>query len=222
MTPGLRQAIESAQALVAKAKSWVPDANAEDAEELRAMLADLRRPWTAGRRRDPSHPQRSRTSCSTSKTRDTQKRVSRHGFSSSPTKLIDQLTHESADRARCQSNLGMTCVARPAAPARSGPTRAGDASAICACSARPRAPTSDTAGFACGLLTPAFPTGAATCTSCQQLRPGRSRASGWPSAISALDELGRRPGREQRESSSRGTGRRTDGRAGNLTARGWP
>ena len=41
MTPSLRQAIESAEALVAKAKRILPDANAEDAEELRAMLADL-------------------------------------------------------------------------------------------------------------------------------------------------------------------------------------
>ena len=41
MTTSLRQAIESAQALVAKAKSLEPDANAEDSEELRAMLADL-------------------------------------------------------------------------------------------------------------------------------------------------------------------------------------
>ncbi len=41
MTPSLRQAVESAQALVAKAKSLESDANAEDAEELRAMLADL-------------------------------------------------------------------------------------------------------------------------------------------------------------------------------------
>jgi molecular chaperone DnaK len=41
MTPSLRKAVESAQALVAKAKSVESDANAEDAEELRAMLADL-------------------------------------------------------------------------------------------------------------------------------------------------------------------------------------
>ena len=41
MTPSLRQAVESAQALVAKAKSLESDANPDDAEELRAMLADL-------------------------------------------------------------------------------------------------------------------------------------------------------------------------------------
>ena len=39
--PRLREAIESAEALVAKAKRVLPEANAEDAEELRAMLADL-------------------------------------------------------------------------------------------------------------------------------------------------------------------------------------
>ena len=41
MTPSLRQAVVSAQDLVAKAKGLESDANAEDAEELRAMLADL-------------------------------------------------------------------------------------------------------------------------------------------------------------------------------------
>ncbi len=41
MTPSLRHAVESAQALVAKAKGLESDANDEDAEELRAMLADL-------------------------------------------------------------------------------------------------------------------------------------------------------------------------------------
>jgi molecular chaperone DnaK len=41
MTPSLRHAVETAQALVAKAKGLESDANAEDAEELRAMLADL-------------------------------------------------------------------------------------------------------------------------------------------------------------------------------------
>jgi molecular chaperone DnaK len=41
MTPSLRQAVESAQALVAKAKGLESDANDEDAEELRAMLVDL-------------------------------------------------------------------------------------------------------------------------------------------------------------------------------------
>ena len=41
LDPGLRQAVASAEALAAKAKALVPDANAEDAEELRAMLADL-------------------------------------------------------------------------------------------------------------------------------------------------------------------------------------
>ena len=41
LPPTLRQAIESAKALVAKAKRILPDANAEDAEELRAMLTDL-------------------------------------------------------------------------------------------------------------------------------------------------------------------------------------
>jgi hypothetical protein len=41
MTPSLRDAVESAQALVAKAKVLEADANEEDAEELRAMLADL-------------------------------------------------------------------------------------------------------------------------------------------------------------------------------------
>jgi molecular chaperone DnaK len=42
LTPTLRQAIESANALVAKAERILPDANAEDAEELRTMLTDLR------------------------------------------------------------------------------------------------------------------------------------------------------------------------------------
>lgn len=41
MEPGLREAVESARALVAKAKSLEADANPEDVEELRAMLADL-------------------------------------------------------------------------------------------------------------------------------------------------------------------------------------
>ncbi len=43
LPPTLRQAIESAKALAAKAERVLPDANAEDAEELRAMLADLQR-----------------------------------------------------------------------------------------------------------------------------------------------------------------------------------
>jgi molecular chaperone DnaK len=41
LPPGLRQAVETAQALIAKAEGLLPGANAEDAEELRAMLADL-------------------------------------------------------------------------------------------------------------------------------------------------------------------------------------
>jgi molecular chaperone DnaK len=41
MDPGLREAVETAQALVAKAKSLESDANPDDAEELRAMLVDL-------------------------------------------------------------------------------------------------------------------------------------------------------------------------------------
>src|SRR6202042_3032900 len=41
LAPTLRQAIESAKALAAKAERILPDSNAEDAEELRAMLADL-------------------------------------------------------------------------------------------------------------------------------------------------------------------------------------
>ena len=39
--PGVRQATVSAHALIAKAKGLLPAANAEDAEELRAMLTDL-------------------------------------------------------------------------------------------------------------------------------------------------------------------------------------
>jgi molecular chaperone DnaK len=42
LPPGLRQAIQSAQALAAKAEQVLPSANAEDAEELEAMLTDLR------------------------------------------------------------------------------------------------------------------------------------------------------------------------------------
>jgi molecular chaperone DnaK len=42
LAPALRQAIESAQALVAKAERVLTSANEEDATELRAMLADLR------------------------------------------------------------------------------------------------------------------------------------------------------------------------------------
>jgi molecular chaperone DnaK len=42
LSPTLRQAIESAKALVAKAERILPDSNAEDAEELRTMLIDLR------------------------------------------------------------------------------------------------------------------------------------------------------------------------------------
>jgi molecular chaperone DnaK len=42
LAPGLRQAIQSAEALAAKAEQVLPSANEEDAEELRAMLADLR------------------------------------------------------------------------------------------------------------------------------------------------------------------------------------
>jgi molecular chaperone DnaK len=41
LDPSLQQAIEDAEALAAKAKRILPDANAEDALELRAMLADL-------------------------------------------------------------------------------------------------------------------------------------------------------------------------------------
>ena len=40
--PALRQAIETAEALAAKAERVLPEANAEDADELRAMLDDLR------------------------------------------------------------------------------------------------------------------------------------------------------------------------------------
>jgi molecular chaperone DnaK len=40
--PALRQAIESAQALITKAEQVLPSANEEDAAELRAMLDDLR------------------------------------------------------------------------------------------------------------------------------------------------------------------------------------
>ena len=40
-TPAVRQATVSAHALLAKAKGLLPAANAEDAEELRAMLTDL-------------------------------------------------------------------------------------------------------------------------------------------------------------------------------------
>jgi molecular chaperone DnaK len=40
-TPGVRQATLSAHTLLAKAKGLLPAANAEDAEELRAMLTDL-------------------------------------------------------------------------------------------------------------------------------------------------------------------------------------
>jgi molecular chaperone DnaK len=42
LAPSLRQAIESAEALIAKALRVLPAANAEDAAELQAMLADLR------------------------------------------------------------------------------------------------------------------------------------------------------------------------------------
>jgi molecular chaperone DnaK len=42
MAPSLREAIDAAQAITAKADLLLPAANAEDAEELRAMLDDLR------------------------------------------------------------------------------------------------------------------------------------------------------------------------------------
>jgi molecular chaperone DnaK len=42
LNPALRLTIEHAEALVAKAKRILPDANAEDAKELKAMLDDLR------------------------------------------------------------------------------------------------------------------------------------------------------------------------------------
>ncbi len=42
LAPTLRQAIESAKALIAKAEGVLPSANAEDAVELQGMLADLR------------------------------------------------------------------------------------------------------------------------------------------------------------------------------------
>ena len=42
LAPALRQAIESAKALIAKAEAVLPSANAEDALELQGMLADLR------------------------------------------------------------------------------------------------------------------------------------------------------------------------------------
>jgi molecular chaperone DnaK len=42
LDPALRQAIESAQALAAKAERLLPSANEEDARELQSMLADLR------------------------------------------------------------------------------------------------------------------------------------------------------------------------------------
>ena len=41
LTPSQRQAIESARDLVAKAERVLPGANAEDAAELKALLADL-------------------------------------------------------------------------------------------------------------------------------------------------------------------------------------
>ena len=41
LSPDLRHAVETAQALAAKARGLLPTANAEDADELRAMLADL-------------------------------------------------------------------------------------------------------------------------------------------------------------------------------------
>ncbi len=40
--PELRSALEAAEALMAKAERVLPEANAEDADELRAMLDDLR------------------------------------------------------------------------------------------------------------------------------------------------------------------------------------
>ena len=52
MDPGLRQAIASSQALVAKAKSLESDANPDDAEELRAMLADLEAAVSRGSEND--------------------------------------------------------------------------------------------------------------------------------------------------------------------------
>ena len=62
--PGLREAVDSAQALVAKAKSLESDANAEDAEELRAMLADLQAAVDRRvGRRDPRSHARSRRTC---------------------------------------------------------------------------------------------------------------------------------------------------------------
>jgi hypothetical protein len=42
MAPSLKSAIDAARALSAKADQLLPGANAEDAEELRAMLDDLR------------------------------------------------------------------------------------------------------------------------------------------------------------------------------------
>ncbi len=42
MAPSLRQAMDSAQAIIAKAERVLPSANAEDASELDAMLIDLR------------------------------------------------------------------------------------------------------------------------------------------------------------------------------------
>ena len=52
MDPGLRQAIAAAQALIAKAKSLESDANPDDAEELRAMLADLEAAVSRGSEND--------------------------------------------------------------------------------------------------------------------------------------------------------------------------
>ena len=50
--PSLREAVESAQALVAKAKSLESEANPDDAEELRAMLADLQAAVDRGSERE--------------------------------------------------------------------------------------------------------------------------------------------------------------------------
>ena len=52
MTPSLRQAVESARALVDKAKSLETDANEEDAEELRVMLTDLQAAIDRGSEKD--------------------------------------------------------------------------------------------------------------------------------------------------------------------------
>ncbi len=196
--PAYVEAVESAQALVAKAKSLESDANAEDADELRAMLADLQAAVDRGSEDEiRAACVKSRNSCSTSKTRDPRVPAPRRIF----VKIVNiggQPLSELPMTTRCQSNLGMTCVARPAAPARRGPTHAGGANAICACCERsPRPIRAAPPALPDALEHRLSPAGAAPCAAVPATAAGRRIRPAGGALPPASGRLDRSPGSDQ-------------------------